>query len=403
MRLLRISVLILFSSTPIFAQSPFQLHGFLSAREVYTSGQPSWLQGGFGRLDTGAASVNDHRTVTLGLAQIGAEWIPTSWLTLHAHGIARRDQPGSGGKRAGLVEAYADIHSEHFEVRAGQFFLGTSRENIDPLWTSPYTINYSPLNTWIGEEFRPVGIDVAWRPNFYVTAGVTAFRDNDTLGALLAWRGWSVGNRLSVYNEVLPLPPLFSLRTAFRDQRHDGTVPMERDLDQRTGFSGRLRLQLPERAMVQVTRVDNRGDRREYRGEYSWQTHFNIAAAQIGLTSPATVAAEYCWGSTGMGVTPNFVQADFATWYVLTSVKHANDRYSLRYDTFSTKDRDGVAEDNSEHGHSWVLAWMHDLTPQVRLGTEFAQVTGSRPAAQQSGFSPNTDGRSVTVEVRYGF
>jgi len=50
-----------------------------------------------------------------------------------------------------------------------------------------------------------------------------------------------------------------------------------------------------------------------------------------------------------------------------------------------------------------VLAWMHDLTSNVRLGTELAQVTGNRLAAQQSGFSPNTDARSLTVEVRYGF
>jgi len=402
MRSLRF-VLLIFATLPLSAQSTFQLHGFLSAREIYTSGQPSWLQGGFGRFDTGAADVNGHRMVTLGVAQIGAEWAPVSWLDLHANGVARRDQTGSRGKRAGLVEAYVDLHSEHFEVRAGQFFLGTSRENVGPLWTSPYTVSFSPLNSWIGEEFRPVGIDLAWRPNFYVTAGATAFRNNDTLGALLAWRGWTVGNRLTVYNEVLPLPPLFSLRTDFADQRHDGTVPFERDLDGRTGISARLRLQLPERAMMQLTRVDNRGDRELYRGEYSWQTHFNIAAAQIGLNSPVTFAAEYCWGATGMGTAPHFVQADFATWYLLTSYKRGNDRYSIRFDTFSTTDRDHVAEDNSEHGHSWVLAWMHDLNQNIRLGAEFAQVTGDRPAAQQSGFSPNTDGRTVTLDLRYGF
>jgi len=403
MRSLRFTLLTLALTVPALAQSSFQLHGFLSGRGIYTSGQPSWLQGGFGRLDTGAADVNEHRTLALGVAQVGAEWAPASWIDLHAHGVARRDESGAGGKRAGIVEAYVDLHSEHFQVRAGQFFLGTSRENIDPLWTSPYTVSFSPLNSWIGEEFRPVGVDLAWRPNFYVTAGATAFRNNDSMGALLAWRGWSVGNRLSVYNEALPLPPLFSLPTDFAGQRHDGTVPFEKDLDGRTGVSARVRLQLPERAMMQLTRVDNRGDRELYRGEYAWQTHFNIAAAQVGLTSPATVAAEYCWGATGMGHPPHFVQMDFATWYVLTSYKRGNDRYSIRFDTFSATDRDHVAEDNSEHGHSWVLAWMHDLTPHVRLGAEFAQVTGSRAAAQQSGFSPNTDGRTVTVEVRYGF
>lgn len=399
----RLALLTIALAAPALAQSTFQLHGFLSAREIYTTGQSSWLQGGFGRLDTGASGVNDHRALTLGVAQIGATWAPSTWLDLHAHGLARREQSGAHGKRAGLVEAYVDLHSEHFQLRAGQFFLGTSRENIEPLWTSPYTVNYSPLNSWIGEEFRPVGVDLVWRPNFYLTAGATAFRNNDSLGALIGWRGWSAGNRLSVYNEVLPLPPLFSLPSDFSDQRHDGTVPFERDLDGRTGVSARLRLQLPERAMIQLTRVDNRGDRKEYRGEYAWQTHFNIAAAQVGLTSPATLAGEYCWGATGMGISPHFVQADIATWYLLGSWKRGNDRFSLRFDTFSTTDRDGVAENNSEHGHSWVLAWMHDLRPNLRLGTEFLQVTGGRAAAQQSGFSPNTDARSLTVELRYGF
>jgi hypothetical protein len=104
-----------------------------------------------------------------------------------------------------------------------------------------------------------------------------------------------------------------------------------------------------------------------------------------------------------MGAAPHFVQMDFATWYLLTSYKRGSDRYSIRFDTFSSTDRDHVAEDNSEHGHSWALAWMHDLHPNIRLGAEFAQVTGSRAAAQQSGFSPNTDGRTVTMELRYGF
>src|SRR5258708_5187631 len=197
---LRLVIFTIAITAPAFAQSTFQLHGFLSAREIYTSGQASWLQGGFGRFDTGASGVDDHRMVTLGVAQVGAEWSPVSWLDLHAHGVARRDQQGSGGKRAGLVEAYVELHSEHFQLGAGQFFLGTSRENPDPLWTSPYTVSFSPLNTWIGEEVRPVGVDLAWKPNFYMTASAGAFRDNDTMGALLAWRGWAVGNPPTVFH-----------------------------------------------------------------------------------------------------------------------------------------------------------------------------------------------------------
>src|SRR5882762_1660393 len=98
MRFLGLILLTFALTAPLFAQSTFHLHGFLSAREIYTSGQQGWLQGGFGRFDTGAADVDDHRLVTLGVAQIGAEWAPTSWLDLHAHGVARRDQQGSAGK-----------------------------------------------------------------------------------------------------------------------------------------------------------------------------------------------------------------------------------------------------------------------------------------------------------------
>src|SRR4051794_27493759 len=100
MRPLRFTLLTLALTAPALGQS-FQLHGFVSARGIYTSGQPSWLQGGFGRLDTGAGDVNEHRMLALGVAQIGAEWAPASWIDLHAHGVARRDQSGAGGGRGG--------------------------------------------------------------------------------------------------------------------------------------------------------------------------------------------------------------------------------------------------------------------------------------------------------------
>src|SRR5207302_7369842 len=85
MRLLRFTLLLLALTAPALAQSAFQLHGFVSARGIYTSGQPSWLEGGFGRFDTGAGDVNEHRMLALGVAQIGAEWAPASWIDLHAH------------------------------------------------------------------------------------------------------------------------------------------------------------------------------------------------------------------------------------------------------------------------------------------------------------------------------
>jgi len=387
------------------SSSSFTFTGILAARENYVTGQPSWLEHGFGRLDIGAAGVDDSRTRPTGFAQLGADWTPTPWLDVHASGVARIEQPHAGGKRAGLIDAFVELHNDHFQLRAGQFFLGTSRENVGPLWSSPYTLSFSALNTWIGEEFRPVGVDLQWKPNFYVTAGATAFRNNDTSGALVAWRGWTIGSRLTTYNEVLPLPPLFSLSSGFDDQRHDGTKPFGPDLDGRTGYSARVRVQLPERAMAQLTHIDNRGDRDEYRGEYAWKTRFDIVGAQIGTTSPTTLIAEYGWGKTGMGAPPIFVDADIWAGYVLVSHKLGKERFSARYDIFGTTDRDHapLAETNTERGRSWCLAWLHDVSPKLRAGLEFVQVTGDRVAAQESGFSPNTDAHSLIAELRYSF
>jgi len=409
----RFAVAFTFIAAAANAQT-LRFHGFLTTRGVYVRSQPSWLAGGFGRFDAGARDATSGTTTHQEEARLGIDWTPLAWLDVHAHGIARHEPQATGGRRGGLVEAFVDLHrdfgSNEVHLRAGQFFLPTSRENIDRFWTSPYTISYSALNTWIGEEFRPIGAELEWRrllSSTVITAAGGAFRGNDTMGTLLGWRGWSIGNRLSVYGEALPLPPLRSLRdpNGFADQRSDGTQPFGPDLDGRTGVTGRVRVSLPERAMLQFARVDNRGDRREYRREYAWQTRLNLLGGQIDGQHGTTLAAEYGWGSTGMGFAPRaFVDLTYYASYILLSQKFGRNRVSARFDVFQTKDRDhSPTETNSESGRAWTLAWFFEPRPSIRLGAEFANISAERLAAAESGFDPNTDGRTVTLEARYRF
>ena len=104
--------------------------------------------------------------------------------------------------------------------------------------------------------------------------------------------------------------------------------------------------------MLQLTHVDNRGDRDEYPSgdgiEYAWATRFDMIGGQIGTNSPTTLLAEYAWGKTGMGHAPNFVDAGFYAGYLLVSHKFARYRTSVRLDTFGTRDRDRALENNSE-------------------------------------------------------
>jgi hypothetical protein len=391
---MRSVVVLLLLATTASAQQTFDLKGYVAGRAINATGPESWLEGDWGRLESGG----DRDEVT-GVAQVGIDWTPSRYFDMHVSGAAREDG-------VGLVEAYADVRAifglDEVQLRAGQFFLPTSRENKDPLWASPYTINFSALNTWIGEEVRPIGVDLEWRHTtgrgHVLTTAATAFRGNDTMGTLLGWRGWSVGSRLSTYDEVLPLPPVETLETFFFRQRDDGTKPFGRDLDGRTGYAGRVRYSLPPRASIQYTYLDNRGDRLLYRGEYAWETSFHLISAEFGDPDDFAVAAEYMTGKTGMGTFAAFVQADFYAAYVLISKARGRNRWTARYELFDTTEKDfSPAESNDENGRSWTLTWMFDLRSNIRLAGEFTQFTGARVN------TPDPDARTFTLEGRYRF
>ncbi len=408
MRSVVVAALLALAASAAHAQQPaFDLTGYVAARAINATGPESWLAGGFGRLEA-----QGDQDDFFAAAQLGFDWTPSQYFDVHVSGAARRDPEEFGGDDFGLVEAYAEgrliFGFDELQLRAGQFFLPTSRENRDALWASPYSINFSALNTWIGQEVRPIGLDLQYRHTtgggHVITGAATAFRGNDTMGTLLAWRGWSVGNRLSTYDEVVPLPPLHTLETFFFRQRDEGTKPFGEDLDGRTGYSGRVRYSIPQRGSVQYTYLDNRGDRLLYGEDYSWETKFHLVGAELGDPDDFIVAAEYMTGETYMGVFDAHVEAGFWTAYALVSEKRGRNRFTARFELFNTTEEDfSPAENNDESGRAWTLAWLYDITPSIRGGLELTQIHGDRPAAQESGFDPDTDGRSVTVEVRYRF
>ncbi len=399
-------VAIVFLCLTAHAQT-LRVSGFLSGGGVYATGPRSWLAGGFGRLD-------QSRNGPFAQAQLGLDWAPTSWLDLHAHGIGRHDRELD---HAGVAEAYVAVRKtfthDQIQLKAGQFFLPTSRENRDNLWTSPYAITFSAVNSWMAHEVRPIGAELEYRHEFpslsAITIAGTAFRGNDTMGTLLGWRGWAISSRVTTYDEALPLPPLFSFSNPkmFLDQRRDGTLPFGRDLDGRTGFATRVRYSIPERGMIQFVRLDNRGDRNLYRNQYAWRTRFHLFGGELGSRESTILASEFIDGDTGMGFRGRgrgWVQADFHAWYALVSHKYGRSRLTARVDQFATFERDhSIAENNSEHGRAWTLAWLYELTQHWRLGMDFTNVTGARPAAEQSGVDPNMDGRTFLVEARYGW
>jgi hypothetical protein len=395
MRLVIALALSAFCCTSAVAQSSsFQWHLFLSAREVRVNAQPSWTEGGFGRFDVGADSSGSTRTLNTDVAQLGFDWTPIRWFLLHADGLARREPAGTIGKRAGLVQAYADLFTEHLRLRAGTFWLPTSRENTDPLWTSHYTITYSALNSWMAQEVRPIGVDFQFEPSFYFTVGATAFRGNDTMGTVLAARGWSLGNRISTYDETIAVPP-----------PDNATRPIGPDTDHKLGFAERIRVQLPERALLQITHIDNRTTLVPGEApETPWQTRFNIVGGELGSTSPTTLAGEWAKGRTTLAFPGGTFALDFDTYYLLVSRKYGKDRYTTRIERFTTRSHIRTADDGSrESGKALTVAWLRDLSDHVRGGLEYVKVDGDRPGLSSAGLDPRTGGSTITIELRLAY
>jgi hypothetical protein len=283
--------------------------------------------------------------------QLGVDWRPSLWLGGHLHLLARSESDHSRRGRVGVVQAYLDQTFERGEHRLklteGAFFLPTSRENVDALWESPYTITPSALNSWIGEEFRPVGVDAAYTLRYTWTGALTLFTGNDTLGALPAVRGWSMRDHWAVLGEHLPV-----------DQEYFTSVSGESD--HHLGWSGRGRWH-NDHATVQFTHLDNRSDALDHGELFDWHTSFDILGADYTL-GDWTVAGEYGWGVTDITVTgEGTFRTKLGATYLLVSRRLANGRISLRGDLFSHDEDDQ---------HAITAAYFWSPRGKLRAGIE---------------------------------
>ena len=298
--------------------------------------------------------------------QLGMDWRPSMTFGGHVHLLARGNEDGSHRGRVGVVEAWLDqnvVRGQHrFRFMEGAFFLPGSRENVDALWESPYTISSSALNTWLGEELRPVGVDASYTLRRRWTVGATAYSGNDTFGALPAVRGWRLGDRWTLLGEHVPVPPDFTSVSA--------------ETDNRVGWAARGRWN-NDRASLQIMRIDNRSDALQHGDLLNWLTRFDIASADLTV-GDWTFIAESGWGFTDVIVEGERFRTQISTTYVMASRRLASGRASLRAETFDN-------DLGSEHAVTAAYFWSPG---KMRLGAE-AVVIGDDPR--------------LTLELRYYF
>lgn len=264
--------------------------------------------------------------------QLGLDWFVTPRYLAHVHLLARGDEKGRRGK-VGLAEAWVEGNftprGDRLRIRAGAFFLPTSRENVDALWENPYTITSSALNSWLGEELRPVGVDAAYyRRGSGLFGGATVYRGNDTLGALPPVRGWQMHDRWTLLGEWVKVD-------------EEAFTSVSAETDGRLGWSARGGWR-SDRFYLQLTRFDNRSDALEYGELYNWRTRFDIAAIEY-RTPVWTFAAESGWGPTTIIVDSIPFTSDLRASYLLISRRWERARVSVRADEFDDGEEEGTA------------------------------------------------------------
>jgi hypothetical protein len=415
LRCLAILGAMLSSSASRGLASPSLVYDTKTSAAVASIDSPdSWLSGGSGRFGIGNSPAPRAEIETAVTMTVRDHWSIYVQGHLFSQGqTVETDAAGLSECFLRWEQSFGAIHV--VSCRLGVFLPASSMENIDSLWYSPYTLTWSTLNSWIADEIRLTGLELNWQvdatTDLQFGAGAAVFSGNDAAGTLLAWRGWSMGHRLSGIGETLPLPPMQALEDGqmFQAQDDAGTTPIESDLDDKPGWYGQLFCLSRSLGLLQLSSYDNKGDRLLYADEYSWRTRYLSAGFSSEPIANVDVLGEFMQGDTGMGpIDRPHVQVDFESWYLMVSTRWNRWRVSTRYESFSTTDIDRTrvalnADPNDEAGQAWTLAILYELNDHWRLGAEWVDMEVRRDEDLTEGSEGSADSQLVQLELTARF
>jgi len=336
--------------------------------------QPWWL-GGTGQLAYDNSSVQAGPQLLALQLDTDSDWSGT----IHAqwHRIPTAD--------AGVTEAWLSyqplpIAGYRLRAKAGYFYPAMSLENTDTAWSSPYSSNFSVINSWLAEELRARGVELSLsRPGRFFNATsswqgvVGVFQGNDPLGSIISWRGFASHPYQTNLGEQVRFSNYPSIRTGFL-ARQPAWVQPTRELDHRSGYYFGLHFTDHLATELRLYHYDNNGDPLVFRhGQYAWDTQFQSLAWQQQLSENWRLISQYLTGSTEMG--PKAVVLDYQSWFSLLHFDGGNYRLNLRYDHWQQQDKDQLpGDDNNGNGHGWNASLQLSLSDALMLALEWSRL-----------------------------
>lgn len=344
----------------------------LDVRFVGSDAQQSIQDSGLGTL----RFERDQSGVRLGRARFAVSESLGEVLSLHFDASTWGDHDRNP---IDLTEAYLQfrpypIEGFRFRVKAGAFHSPISLENRTAGWESPYTLSYSAINSWLGEELRTIGVEgqadwLGTRTGHGFDLGATGgvFGWNDPAGVVLATRGFDLTDRQTT---------LFG-RVGSRSATPLKPLELFDEIDGHMGFYVGFEAKYLDRIVVRALHYDNQADPSELDpaiSDYAWYTRFNSFGARAESGNGWTVIAQWLAGNTYIEPHDQDFRWPFRARFGLVSKQVGNHRFSVRYDSFVV-DGSEVFNSGTQHGHAWTAAYVFTPDTHWRFTFEWLRVS----------------------------
>ena len=396
------------SDLRLFTRDSFELDG--DVRAVAVDGEKSWVDGGFGKLRSGGSGSGSTR-VTPQLGNVSLVWKPQFTWSLGAVVVGSVQ----GGERtdAGLSQAYLTFRPMRSDklalaARAGLMWPPVSLEHEGADWHVRDSITPSAINSWIGEEVRPVAAEASLgatlgRHKLRATAALMAA--NDTSGTLLTFRGWALHDRTTLAFRRQPLPPLGDELGGYQAPYTHPLIDLHSGFAHRPGYYAKLAWQPPAPVRVELFHYDNRANPQDFNAdlEWGWRTRFDDLGLVADLPGGIGFKAQALEGRTRMGFAEEgrrWVDNRFRSAFVLLARPFGPFGLTVRGEAFGTRNRGGWWTDEyDEHGWSAMAAGKREFGRFTGL-LELLHISSRSGLFEERGLAPRQQQTQAQAELR---
>jgi len=365
-------------------------------RAVAVDGEPSWVDGGFGKLryGGGTAAGETATRVRPEFGEAGVVLRPQLGWALSGTVVALAQGNGGNAPDAGLSEAFLTFKPLRqsrlrISARAGLMWPPISMEHSGPEWAVSDLVTPSAIGSWIGEEVKVLGVELTGKHklgdhDLALTAAV--FDGNDTAGTLLAFRGWALHDRKALAFRKAPLPPLNGFIRYVQPQYTHPLLDADPGLLKRPGFYAKLGWSTPWSVQLEAAHYDNNGDPLAVTPtlEWGWRTRFTTLGLFAALGENTEVRLQGLSGTTRMGVEEAggiWIDTRFRAGYAMATHRVGRASLSARVDLFGTRNHGSrLGTQDDEDGWAVTFGGKRALGPHLTALVEYLHVSSTRPA-----------------------